>query len=606
MSATVPLRELRYDPNIAAPPPGPGRGQGIVPAEPLHEHPVVEDLLPATTFRTTCDAPPSTTTSTQGEAPFASVSVELLFWGSQWQSNPKPTIALVKSACAQIIEGSYLLGLGQYGVAPGRLVGSSIVTNFPPPNPVFDGNVQLLLANLAFQGLLNLQNLNMVVVPANIPTNNPAKFTGLHSVLGTPIGDLYYGWITHNGTLPSLTQIFSHELAEACTDRGGGGIQVNPRNPTNWNEICDVCCSNAPLNGLLVNSYWSQQSKACILPIPYTATAKSQLTCFGVNGENSRVYYLAGRNLVNELAYIPGWQNNVFNPAAADTALACFGSSGTDSRVYYLDAGHHVNELAFANGWQPPLDITAKTGAAAAAAGSDIACFGVGGQQSRVYYQDSKNLLNEMAYDQNKKQFAHNALGVAAAPGSRLACFGHNGTDSRVYYLDSNNHVMELPYINGFQKPIDITKQTGAPPAAKGSDLACFGVNGQDSRVYYQDAKHQVNEMAWDKNKKQFAHNPLNVLAAAGSALACFGVNGTDSRVYYLTANGHLMELPYINGFQAPIDTTSKSGGPTAAKGSDLACFGVDGQATRVYYFDANRAVNEMAYDNGTWVNHLL
>jgi hypothetical protein len=62
----------------------------------------------------------------------------------------------------------------------------------------------------------------------------------------------------------SLT--FSHELVEALTDPEGNGIQVNPTNPTNWNEICDVCATPGIVNGVTVQSYWSQQDQACVIP----------------------------------------------------------------------------------------------------------------------------------------------------------------------------------------------------------------------------------------------------------------------------------------------------------------------------------------------------
>ena len=42
---------------------------------------------------------------------------------------------------------------------------------------------------------------------------------------------------------------------------------------------------------------------------------------------------------------------------------------------------------------------------------------------------------------------------------------------------------------------------------------------------------------------------------------------------------------------------------PAAAAGSALACFGVNGSATRLYYLDGNSHVNELAWNNNAWVN---
>ena len=43
---------------------------------------------------------------------------------------------------------------------------------------------------------------------------------------------VHYAWVTNNGTLDSVTEIFSHELAESCSDPEGNAIQIAPSNPS--------------------------------------------------------------------------------------------------------------------------------------------------------------------------------------------------------------------------------------------------------------------------------------------------------------------------------------------------------------------------------------
>jgi hypothetical protein len=75
----------------------------------------------------------------------------------------------------------------------------------------------------------------------------------------------------------------------------------------------------------------------------------SALTCFGVGGQLTRVYYLDDNAQVNELA----WQVGSWSPhrlpwiAARDSALTCYGANGAATRLYYLDADYQVNELAW-------------------------------------------------------------------------------------------------------------------------------------------------------------------------------------------------------------------------------------------------------------------
>jgi uncharacterized protein DUF3892 len=60
----------------------------------------------------------------------------------------------------------------------------------------------------------------------------------------------------------------ANELVEAMTDPRGDGIQINPRNATNWNEIGDVCSTAVRVNGVLATSYFSAADGACIIPTP--------------------------------------------------------------------------------------------------------------------------------------------------------------------------------------------------------------------------------------------------------------------------------------------------------------------------------------------------
>jgi hypothetical protein len=49
-----------------------------------------------------------------------------------------------------------------------------------------------------------------------------------------------------------------------------------------------------------------------------------------------------------------------------NSKLTCFGVDGSATRLYYLDGNQHVNELAWNNGWSN-TDMTAATPATAKA-----------------------------------------------------------------------------------------------------------------------------------------------------------------------------------------------------------------------------------------------
>jgi len=423
----------------------------------------------------------------------------------------------------------------------------------------------------------------------------------------------------------------SHELSEAFSNPDGQGYSVDV-GTTNCEigDICEAsatgsCCVTVPytVSGRTwnVEQYWSNLDAKCIIGTSTQISAiRSSLACFGVSASASRVYYLDLKNIVNELSWQNRWVHNLL-PAGVDlgpiagTSLACFGVNGTDSRVYYLDSKNHVIELAWENGWRPPFDITAQTSAPAALSGSALACFGVNGTDSRVYYLDANHRVNELkwangnwSHSQDILQAQQNA--VQALNGSGLACFGVNGTDSRVYYLDSNNHVNELKWANGWSAPLDLTALAAASPATGSNAVACFGVNGTDSRVYFVDASFRVNELKWANG---WSH-PQEIVSAqngtlhvrVGSALACFGVNNTDSRVYYIDLNSHVSELAWVNGWRPPFDFFAQAGAPLTENGSALACFGVNGSDSRVYYEDPTNHVDELAWHDNGWTVSIL
>ena len=212
------------------------------------------------------------------------VNINLIFWGSEWAApNPPVTSNSIVAAVNNIRSGTYLHGLRQYGFI-NAWVKRVLVIASDPPNPFTTTNVRDFVYGLIDDETLPepdeegfIHELHTVFTPSNIAFTqpNPANpINGFHSNTAWndyDLGDIdnsdyYYAWIQNNGTLNGITQVFSHELAEAITDPAGSGIQLVPANPTSWNEIGDICASSALLNGVNVQSYWSQADQACIIP----------------------------------------------------------------------------------------------------------------------------------------------------------------------------------------------------------------------------------------------------------------------------------------------------------------------------------------------------
>jgi hypothetical protein len=573
--------------------------------------------------------------------------------------------------------GNYWNGLGQYGVGRASFGGQKVIdtTKYPTPNsqnpnqPFAELQMQNQLKQWLDDGAVtpkpagDEENLvYLIFAPLDTTLSLGGQTTGFcgyhwHGKYNASTARDNLFWVVMDGkaykTISNVGQQFvdsisycvTHELSEVFSNPDGQGYYND--NGCEIGDLCEAtptvgCCITVPyvVSGRTwkVERYWSNVDSKCIIGDTGTtalggsaavSATPSPLACFGVNGSNARVYFFDSISHVSELA----WQDRFVdtspdittqtqaNNAGAGSGLACFGVNGSDARVYYLDVNNHLIELAWAGGWQvPATDISAQTGAAPVA-GSALACFGVNGSASRVYYLDKNYHVNEVAWHNGWKQPPTDITQQFGAPpaiaGSALACLAVNGTDARVYYFAGGIDVYELQWSNGQWTPNQLTGGglAGGPsalPAAKNA-LACFRVDGGNSRAYYlvnnlnfMSNENNVYELAWDNGWGNTQLTGTGGHAGGGPAasatkIACFGVDGSASRVYYLDVNNHLIELAWDNGWLPPTDISAQFRAAPAA-GSALTCFGAGGSASRVYYLDKNFHVNEAAWmGNNSW-----
>jgi hypothetical protein len=226
------------------------------------------------------------------------VKVYLIFWGTTWLATPRPVpySADIINAVSTILYSPYLSKVDQYDVRlhyghpsrRGKLAGTTIVSSpvgpsgsqspADPPNPFQDSNVARLVGNLIANRTLPSPDdepsaLYVVIMPKNVSN---ATFAGEHftsSVSGNS-NQAHIAWVTNNGTLSSVTTIFSHELVESVTDPEGTAVTGVPGtcSQSGWCEIGDICSTTGVINGVVVQSYWSDEDQACVVPTSYPYT----------------------------------------------------------------------------------------------------------------------------------------------------------------------------------------------------------------------------------------------------------------------------------------------------------------------------------------------
>lgn len=228
------------------------------------------------------DAPPTTTISDNGwQNRIFDCRVYLIFWGSAWDtvSSPNPKIVDVVNDVASILAGPYQAALTQYVNSNPAKLELVYRASGDPPNPFSQSDVENLVLGAWNAGQIfnDPGGFFCVMMPPGTTFNGGA--VGAHSAPidwgGTSRG-VYVGWVQY-ASRAGISSTFSHELVEAITDPNGDGIQVNPRNGSNWNEIGDVCTTIAALNGVVVQSYWSQADLACVIPM--NVPVRKQITC---------------------------------------------------------------------------------------------------------------------------------------------------------------------------------------------------------------------------------------------------------------------------------------------------------------------------------------
>jgi len=211
-----------------------------------------------------------------------------VFWGSAWtNSSLSPGVGNIFASVAALSDKttttfgtySYFDGLSDYSggndITWGfNIVGPPLVIPTNPPNNPFSlqtvANEAIAIYNTPNLGPDNVYwSLLMIFMP---PGFNPSGPQGEHSFFTDSGGNqVNYGYVSYASALSAMTFIFSHELVESLTDPHGDAVQVNPRNSSSWNEICDVCCSSGVINGTTVSSYFSTSAGACMIPSPPSA-----------------------------------------------------------------------------------------------------------------------------------------------------------------------------------------------------------------------------------------------------------------------------------------------------------------------------------------------
>ena len=178
--------------------------------------------------------------------------IVLIFWGSAWANlATNPSQASFANALGDIVEGPWATQLAQYrGIGRISIDQTMIVSDSDPAVSFTNPQIQALLNQLITAGTIpapanNVDRLYCVLMPTG-HSSGDTSFVGQHQFFSYNGVRGYYAWISNDGTLTggnSIPKVFSHEVAEACSDPdlgAGPAILVDVGSDTG-EEIGDVC-----------------------------------------------------------------------------------------------------------------------------------------------------------------------------------------------------------------------------------------------------------------------------------------------------------------------------------------------------------------------------
>lgn len=215
--------------------------------------------------------------------------IVLILWGNYYSTHPD-AVTSAQTLITDLVTGSFMNGLVQYGIAPGSLIKSIVIdTNAlsPAPPTINEDQLRDQLINWIKAGTVspapsvNEVNLLYFILP---PTNtqltlkNGTKgFCGYHQHAkynsASSDDDVFWAVVETTGATQNTGQQFissvsycvSHELVEAFSDRDGQGFKANSDNGC---EIGDICEKKLFFTyrgwTLAIEQYWSNWDNTCI------------------------------------------------------------------------------------------------------------------------------------------------------------------------------------------------------------------------------------------------------------------------------------------------------------------------------------------------------
>lgn len=228
--------------------------------------------------------------------------LRLVFWGDWWLNAGKPARIEIESSTQALLQSRYFSELTQYGIPSAPVWGGAIVVTEPtapasaPDVRTISEKVVDLIDDLIDDDVFpdpddGPRNLFVVVLPDGF-TLDSNDADGAHRSdydFDFPFDTdrFWAGWVRPQADRQTMMRVISHEVVEMMTDPEADAWHTE--HTTGTNEVSDAGFSGgiparpgvaqtAFVNGVRVQSYWSEKIHATVIPVDLDYGARLSAT----------------------------------------------------------------------------------------------------------------------------------------------------------------------------------------------------------------------------------------------------------------------------------------------------------------------------------------
>ena len=277
---------------------------------------------------------------------------------------------------------------------------------------------------------------------------------------------------------------------------------------------------------------------------------------------------------------------------APTSALSASSPSATSTTTFSLTSDGHIHAVTNTSGAWSTADITAVSNAVAATPGTALASVVEGNGNLDVYYFGPDQAVHGIS--QNGSTWIADSSTAAMPPPGNPAALTAMWVDRQspyvgrveIFYPTAGGHIEELvpAYGSAGWAMGDISADLNGGtfvPASFNTSIAAFPYEDFYERVYYIDTSGHVEELAsgpeldmsqltvWTETDA--TSRASGTVAVSGSAMTAVWALNNGPRIYYFDANQHVRELAYgINNIWHNTDITAAAGGAVSVSGSAM------------------------------------